>query len=244
MLIKGGQMENIKDKIIVVTGATSGIGRCLVKELDQREANIAFCGRSQEKMDSLLCEINYRKNNCYHEVFDITHYEHIVKFMKNVDDKFGNIDVLVNCAGVNSAHSTIESMKIEDLDWMIKVNLIAPFVFMREAFRKMKQKQNGLIINILSTVCLFSNERVGAYTTSKTGFDGLTKVFRKEARKDGIRVCSVYPGGVNTAFRANPREDYLTPKNVVDALISIITTDKNTAIDEIVLRPFIETNYP
>jgi len=237
-------VEDLKGKNIVVTGATSGIGRCLVKELDQREANIAFCGRSQEKMDALLREINHRKNKCYYEVFDIAQYEHIARFMKNVDDKFESIDVLVNCAGVNSAHSAVESIKIEDLDWMIKVNLVAPFVFMREAFRKMKQKKKGLIINILSTVCLFSNEGVGAYTASKTGFDGLTKVFRKEARKDGIRVCSVYPGGVNTAFRANPREDYLTPKNVVDALISIITTDKNTAIDEMVLRPFIETNYP
>lgn len=107
----------------------------------------------------------------------------------------------------------------------------------------MKVKKEGLIINILSTCCLFSNEGNGAYTAAKSALDGLTKVFRKEARKNNIRVCSVYPGGINTPFRDQEREDYLSPENTADTILKTLDIDTSVALDEIVLRPFVETNY-
>jgi len=101
----------------------------------------------------------------------------------------------------------------------------------------------GAKVNILSTCCLFSNEGLGSYTASKGALDSLTKVLRKEARKDNIRVCSVYPGGINTSFRPQAREEYLSADIAAETIINSINIDERVALDEIVLRPFIETNY-
>ncbi|OOM77976.1 SDR family NAD(P)-dependent oxidoreductase [Clostridium sp. BL-8] len=237
-------MSYWKNKCVVVTGGTSGLGKSLVLKLIKMEAKVAFCGRSEEKMKCVLDEINEGdRKNIFYENFDIADENKIISFVNNAGDKFGTIDVLINCAGANTARGLVESIKIEDMNLMLKVNTIAPLVFIEECYKYMKVKKEGVIINILSTCCLFSNEGNGAYTAAKSALDGLTKVFRKEARKNNIRVCSVYPGGINTPFRAQEREDYLSPENTADTILKTLDIDTSVALDEIVLRPFVETNY-
>ncbi len=114
---------------------------------------------------------------------------------------------------------------------------------MREVCKSMKKKKAGLIINVLSTVCNFSNEGIGAYTASKAGFDALVKVFRKEVRDSNIRVCSIYPGGVDTPFRAEARPTYLNAEDVVRAIMSMMQFDDYASVDELVIRPTVEKNY-
>lgn len=237
-------MNYWENKCVIVTGGTSGLGRNLVLKLVNMGAKVAFCGRSKEKMDDVLSEINVeQKNNIFYDTFEITEESKITSFVKNAADKFGMVDVLINCAGANTARANVEEIKIEDMDWMLKVNMIAPLIFIKECYKYMKDKKEGLVINILSTCCLFSNEGIAAYTASKSALDSLTKVFRKEARKNNIRVCSVYPGGINTTFRAQEREEYLSADKTADAILSSLNIDNNVALDEIVLRPFVETNY-
>ncbi len=237
-------MSYWKNKCVIVTGGTSGLGKSLVLKLISMGAKVALCGRSQEKMKYVLEEITEEeKKNIFYENFDITDENRIVEFVKNVGEKFGTVDVLINCAGANTARGLVESIKIEDMNLMLKVNTIAPLVFIEECYKYMKVKKEGLIINILSTCCLFSNEGNGAYTAAKSALDGLTKVFRKEARKNNIRVCSVYPGGINTPFRDQEREDYLSSENTADTILKTLDIDTSVALDEIVLRPFVETNY-
>lgn len=235
-------MDTLKRKNILVTGATSGIGKCLTKKLLVAGAHVAFCGRSKDKMKELLLELN-AANNCYHEVFDITNEAAIIGFVNNAKKTLGNFDVLVNCAGANPVKALVADMKTCDLDYMLKVNTIAPFIFMREVYKCMQTNSLGLFINVLSTVCNFSNEGIGAYTASKAGFDALVKIFRKEVRDQEIRVCSIYPGGVDTAFRENARPDYLNADDVAEAIISMMLFDEKTSIDELVIRPIIEKNY-
>jgi short-subunit dehydrogenase len=126
---------------------------------------------------------------------------------------------------------------------MLKLNTIVPTVFMRELAKPMCARKEGLVINILSSACLFANEFIAEYSASKAALDLLTKIFRKEVRKDHVRVCSVYPGGTNTSFRSSPRPDYMPPEAVANAVLSVISADPNTALDEIVVRPFVEMNF-
>jgi short-subunit dehydrogenase len=114
---------------------------------------------------------------------------------------------------------------------------------MREVYKNMESVKRGTIINVLSTVCNFSNEGIGAYTASKASLDALAKVFRKEARLSNVKVCSIYPGGVNTSFRETTKPEYLEVESVVQAICTMILTDSNTSIDELVIRPMIEKNY-
>ena len=237
-------MDNLSGKRVVITGATSGIGRNTTLALLKQGAHVAFCGKSEVKMKDLLDEIAQMETGIlYAKAFDVIVEKEIKKFVRQAKKKLGGIDILINCAGLNPAKNRIEDIKTEDLEYMIKVNFVAPFIFIKEIIKDMRERQSGLVINIMSSVCLFSSENIGAYSASKSGFDALAKILRKEVRKDHIGVCSIYPGGVDTPFRANARPDYLRPDDVTNAIIQVIKAGPDVAYDEIVLRPFVETNF-
>jgi NADP-dependent 3-hydroxy acid dehydrogenase YdfG len=107
----------------------------------------------------------------------------------------------------------------------------------------MKEKGGGHIVNILSTVCHFSVENMGVYTAAKKGLQGLTDVFRKEARPFNIRVTSIYPGGVDTEFRKVPRHDYMKPESVAEAVYSCLTFPEDLVVHHMTFRPMVETNF-
>ena len=237
-------MNSISGKRVVITGATSGIGRCTTIALLKQGAKVAFCGKSKDKMESLLTEAAAIGNDDYFsKAFDITHEPDIKTFIGEAKQQLGGIDVLINCAGLNSARSRVEDIKIEDMDYMLKVNFVAPLVFIQEVIKDMRTQQTGLVINVLSTVCLFSNEGIGAYTASKAALDSVTKVLRKEVRKDGVRITSIYPGGVNTTFREQDRPEYLNAEDVKDAILTVISTGNHVAMDDVIIRPIVETNF-
>jgi NADP-dependent 3-hydroxy acid dehydrogenase YdfG len=237
-------MNPIDGKKIILTGATSGIGKYIASELLKRGANLACCGKSPEKMLQLQEELKSVTSGIFFsKAFDVTIPEEISSFVNEAKKKLGGVDVLINCAGLNSARAVVEDIQMDDLEYMLQVNMKAPLMFIQQVIKDMKLVKKGQIINILSTVCLFSNEGIGAYTASKAGFDALIKVLRKEVRKDNILISSIYPGGVNTPFRPNERPDYLRPEDVANAVIYVLEGDNKIAHDEIVLRPFVETNF-
>lgn len=235
-------MNYLEGKIVIVTGGTSGLGKNLVLQLINLGAKVAFCGRSEAKMNEIVKEIG-ETSNIFYDIFEITDENKILSFVKNVENKLGAVDILINCAGANTSRASVKDIHLDDFNYMMNLNTVAPLNFIKACYKYMEYKKEGLIVNILSTCCLFSNEGLGSYTASKGAFDSLTKVLRKEARKDNIRVCSVYPGGINTSFRAQAREEYLSPESAAETIINSINIDGRVALDEIILRPFIETNY-
>lgn len=235
---------SLKKQNIIVTGATSGIGKLLTETLLSEGANVAFCGRNENKMSELLAGLNTTQNKMYYQTFDATDYQMVTDFIANSIINIGDIDVLINCAGANSSRDKVSDISIDEIQNMLNINMLSPFVFMKEVYQKsMLNKQQGKIINVLSTVCHYSNEGIGAYTASKAGFDALTKVFRKEVREQNIKICSLYPGGVDTPFRDVQRPQYLHPQSVVEAILFIINQEGNVCVDELVVRPLVEKNY-
>jgi NAD(P)-dependent dehydrogenase (short-subunit alcohol dehydrogenase family) len=233
----------LQNKRILITGATSGIGRCMAMKLAGMGAQLALCGRSDDKMDSLLAQIPSQGQKIVGIVFSVTEEKDIIDFVAFAQRELGGIDILINNAGLNSARAKVGDIKTEDFDYMVAVNFRAPFIFMREVFQVMKPLQKGTIINILSTVCLFSNEGNGTYTATKAGLDALTKVFRKEARKEGVKVCSVYPGGADTPFRSNDRPDYMSAESVADTIIAMLMLPGDVVMHDMVFRPMVEDNF-
>lgn len=237
-------MKQAKQLNFLVTGATSGIGKLLTKQLLALGANVAFCGRSSAKMDELLLDIGSTESILYHDSFDATDFAHVKQFVANAHATLGSIDVLVNCAGANTARSTVADLAIADLQHLITLNTVSPFVFMQEVYNvAMKPSKQGTIINVLSTVCQFANENIGAYTAAKSGFDALTQVFRKEVRPMGVKVCALYPGGVDTPFRSTERPDYLDAQSVCDAILFMATQEGVASVDELTIRPLVERNF-
>lgn len=228
---------------IVITGATSGLGRAIFTAMNDGTNRFALCGRSEEKLK--LLEQMVGNNECivFSKAFCNSDIDAISRFSFEAIDKLGNIDLLVNCAGLNANKASVSDIAMEDLDFMYKVNFRAPLVFTQTVLANMKVFGKGTIFNIHTTCCLYSNPGIGAYTATKAGFDSLTKILRKELVGTGINVVNVYPGGINTEFREKPNERYMEPEKLANYLVELLNFPPNIIPHEIVIRPECETNF-
>ena len=227
-------------KTAVITGATDGIGKALAVLLSP-DYNLALCGRSTDKMEQLTRELG--DCHVYAECFDITDGEKRRAFCKQVKNTFGTVDVLVNNAGANTKKDKIVDINLDDLRYMFELNCVSAVGMIQELYPLMAEQQSGLVVNILSSCCLFNNPMTGSYSASKDAMEGISKILTKEARKDHIGVCNVYPGGVDTNFRATANPNYLKPETVAK-MIKTCIENEDGCVHDIVIRPFIEENMP
>ena len=227
-------------KTAVITGATDGIGKALAVLLS-KDYNLALCGRSTDKIEQLTRELD--DCHVYAECFDITDGEKRHAFCEQVKKTFGTVDVLVNNAGANTKKDKIVDINLDDLRYMFELNCVSAVGMIQELYPLMAEQQSGLVVNILSSCCLFNNPMTGSYSASKDAMEGISKILTKEARKDHIGVCNVYPGGVDTNFRATANPNYLKPETVAK-MIKTCIENEDGCVHDIVIRPFIEENMP
>ncbi len=231
-----------KNDVVCITGATDGLGRSLTIQLSQLGMNLILCGRSQEKMNSLLKELNPNIKIAY-ECFDLTDFDRINPFISKAVSQVGEIDCLINNAGANLKKDLIVNIDEENFDMMMKLNCYAPLKMIQSVAPSMKERKKGNIVNILSSVCLHNMETMASYTASKQAFNAIHKILQKELREDHISVLGVYPGGIDTNFRTVERPDYLSADTVARLIITNITQENEASVQELVLRPFVESNY-
>lgn len=227
-------------KTVIITGATDGIGKALAILL-AREYNLALCGRSEEKMKLLTQELG--DCHVYTECFDLTDAQKRHSFCEHVKKEFGTVDVLVNNAGANTKKDKVADIDLDDLRYMFELNCVSAVGMIQEVYPMLAEKQAGLIVNILSSCCLFNGSTMGSYTASKVAMEAISKILTKEVKSENIGVCSVYPGGVDTNFRAVPNHNYLRPETVAKMIKTCIENEEG-CVHDIVIRPFIEDNLP
>ncbi|MEG3765307.1 SDR family oxidoreductase [Alteromonas sp. 14N.309.X.WAT.G.H12] len=230
-----------KKQHIVITGASSGVGQALARFVANEAFSVSVCGRTEEKLKQTLADLP--SNSVYGESFCVTDAKHTTDFIKRATQKYGNIDILVNCAGLNNVRKTGIDTCHSELSWLMEVNFYAPIRFMKAVVPSMQSRKHGVVINILSTACLFSNPSIAAYTASKAALDAYTKVMRKELRQDNIKMLSVYPGGIDTPFREADRPEYLQASDVAKAVFNLLQTAQYAHVHELVIRPQSEENF-
>ena len=225
-------------KKVLITGATDGIGKALALIL-AKDYDLILCGRSQDKMNSLVCELG---DSCiFHKCFDMVSDEQRHEFCQQVIDNFGSIEVLVNNAGANIKKDKVTDIALNDLRYMFELNCVSALSMIQEFYPGMKAQGNGLFVNILSTCCLFNSPTTGGYTASKNAMESISKILLKEVKSENIGVCNFYPGGVDTNFRAVPNHNYLKPETIAKMIRACIENEEG-CVHEIVVRPSIEDN--
>ena len=197
-------MINLKNKNIILTGATGGIGSSILKKLVEAEANVLATGTNEEKLNKI--KNNYKSVSV--EKFDISMHDKIEDFINEVNDKFENkIDVLINNAGVTSDNLSIRMKQVE---WqkVIDINLTAAFLLSKNVIKKMLKNKEGKIINITSVVGHTGNIGQANYTASKAGLVAMSKSFALEYGKKNIKVNCISPGFITTDMSNKIDENY------------------------------------
>lgn len=232
----------LKNKVSVVTGASSGIGLVLSRQLVQAGAHVFGLARSTDRLEEVRRELGER----FHPVpCDVTDAEAVEAAFGRVLDEGGRLDVLINNAGLGR-FAAIDELPIEEWDVQIETNLRGVFLCTRAAVPAMKRQNaesgfGGHIVNIASIAGLLGNPRLGAYNASKFGVRGLSEALMKELRSDGIKVTCIYPGSVETNFgevsgsggSANPMQ----PEDVSATVLHVLEGPDNYLISEVVMRP-------
>ena len=182
-------MINFKNKNILITGASGGIGNELVKKFVSLGANVLGSGTKTEKLEL----IKKQYPNIKVKKFDIANHSGIEEFIDSVSLELGGLDVLINNAGINLDNLSIR-MKVEEWKKVIDINLTSTFFLSKYAIRKMLKNKFGRIVNITSVVGHVGNLGQANYSASKAGIIGMSKSLAIEYAKKNITVNCVSPG--------------------------------------------------
>lgn len=228
----------LEGKRAVVTGGGKGIGLAISRRLSKRGAMVVMAGRNRDALMAAAEDINAAGGAVDYRVCDVAEEQDVLELFAAVESMDG-IDILINNAGMGRFGPVMET-SVADWDAVMGTNLRGAFLCSREAMLRMRER-GGRIISIGSVVSFKGYVNQGAYSASKHGLLGLTKVIGAEGQKYGIIAQAVCPGGVATDMAGTARPDLdrsglMLPEDVADAVEFLLRQRGNAATDCIQLR--------
>lgn len=227
----------IKNKIVVITGGSQGLGKALASLFAKNGCRVIISSENKENLEKAAKELSVD-----YFLADVTVYDNLLNLGKYVFEKYGAIDIWVNNAGIQIAPSPTEEVNIKKLRYLFEVNFFGYFYGCQIALRYMKKQGQGLIINLNSTAGLDGKPMLSAYCSSKFAIKGLTESIRKEIINSDIKIYAVHPGGIQTDIYKekypSDLKEYMQVDDVAEKIIKNLTTDKPEQ-DLIIKRPVI-----
>lgn len=228
----------MKNKVIVVVGATGGIGSALTRKAANAEARLVLVARDKDKLATLAEELS---GEVAIIPTDITKPEQVDALFKQVIVEFGQIDALVNAAGagIMKPYSNLESA---DLDAMLNVNLKGSFYTCQAAAELMQERKSGHICNVVGILGKHSMPMASAYCASKYAVVGFSKCMAEELKRFGVKFTLFYFGGVDSPFWDNvslkvDRKKMLSTETAASAILYALTADPQAVPMEINIQP-------
>jgi NAD(P)-dependent dehydrogenase (short-subunit alcohol dehydrogenase family) len=192
------QYKSLKDKVVFITGGASGIGASMVKAFVQQEAKVAFIDLNQGMAEQLIASLSsISTSKIWFRAIDVTKSQTLQQSIAEAAEHFGSLDVLVNNVG-NDNRQNIENISAHDWNKCMQVNLDPAFFSAQAAYKIMKEKSSGSIINFSSINALIGLQHMTGYVTAKAGLMGMSKALSKEFGEHNIRVNAIVPGWVAT----------------------------------------------
>ena len=244
-------MKNVAEKIILITGASSGIGEATARELAKAGAVVVMGARRTDRLETVAKEIADAGGTARALSLDVTSHTNFTAFAKAALDEFGRIDVLVNNAGIMPL-SPMASLKVDEWDSMVDVNIKGVLHGIAAVLPSMNERQSGHIVNISSIGGLQVSPTAAVYCATKFAVRAISDGLRQENEK--IRVTSVCPGVVeselaDTISDAAAREAMKTfraialkPQAIANAILHAISQPADVDTTEIVVRPVASAN--
>ena len=194
---------NLKNKKVIITGATGGIGNSLVKKFNDNGSIILATGTKEEKLDNLKNKFS----NIYIEKFNLDEHKNIESFIEASSNKLGGLDILVNNAGITLDNISI---RLTEENWkkVLDINLTSTFLMCKFAIKKMLKNKSGKIINITSIVGHTGNLGQANYSASKAGIVAFSKSLAIEYAKKNINITCVSPGFIKTEMTDKINEEF------------------------------------
>jgi len=238
-------MSRLTGKTALVTGGGSGIGLAAARLLLDEGAKVAITGRNEEKLRRAAEELDAGDRLIYRAA-DVADLGQVQALVQDVTRRLGPIDILVNNAGLNIKERTFRELTPENWHLLLGANLHGAFYCTYAVLPQMRERRDGLIININSISGKRSNPLGGlAYNAAKFGLRGLAMGLAAEEKDNGIRVCNIYPGEVNTPIleaRPTPvdeqrRRAMLQAEDVASAVLFLATLPPRVSVPELVITP-------
>lgn len=189
---------DLTGKVVLLTGASMGIGAATARALAQKGARLALAARSTDKLEKLAAELP----DAISITADVTNADDIERMIDVTCKHFGRIDVLINNAG-QGLYGGIEYVPIPEFERIVRLNVTAPLMAMKAVIPIMRKQGGGTILNVSSLVSKNYFPYLGAYAATKYALNGITQTARAELATDGIRVSAMLPGLTDTEFGKN-----------------------------------------
>jgi len=192
----------IRDAVVVLTGASAGIGEATAHELARQGAKLVLAARRSQRIEALAAELTAAGTNAIAVQTDMTDAAQVKALIAVTRERFGRIDVLINNAGI-AAICPLEKMPDEPFRQMFELNVLGSLHAMQAVVPVMRAQGGGLIVNVSSMVTKVIWPSMGAYAATKFALNGLSETMRAEGRRDNIRVTSIFPDNTLTDFGSN-----------------------------------------
>ncbi len=207
-----------KNKVVVITGASRGLGKALAGMLVAKGCKVVISSRDKKELKKAAEEIG-----AVAIAADVTKEKGISQLAQRVVSKYGQIDIWINNAGIWVPHVPVEELDMKRVHQMMEVNLFGTIYGSRSALLQMKKQSSGTIVNIISSSALAGRPKSSGYAASKFAARGFTESLREELREAGVKVVAVFPGGMKTHFfdEGKPADigDYMSPEFVAQKIV-------------------------
>lgn len=238
-------MGKLADRVAVITGGGSGVGKAATTLFIAEGARVVIAGRDAAKLAGVAAEL--KAGEALRTVpTDVTKPGACAKLIETATKTFGRVDVLVNNAGTNIKDRTIRELTPESWEMMIRTNLDGAFYCTKAVLPQMFERKDGVIVNVVSVAGKRANPLGGAaYVAAKFGMGALGLVLAAEEKDSGVRVSNIYPGEIDTpilAARPKPVTDeqralILKPEDVAGAILFVASLPPRVSVPELVIKP-------
>ena len=226
----------IENSVVVITGASSGIGAATARAASRAGARLVLAARREDRVRELADELG----DAIAVRCDVTDEAQVADLVHSALDRFGRIDVVVNNAG-QGLQATIDQISLDDFRALLELNLVAPLAMMKAVLPTMRRRNAGTIVNVSSGTTLADVPGTGAYVASKIALERLSAVARNELDGTGIVVSTMLPFATDTEFLTSIRAGradaeamtagavFDTPEQVADAILDLIRSEEPRA---------------